>query len=110
MLTHVKHGLVEFIKDWPYSTFHALVEKGVYPPHWRSDDVLLSASDLMIVSMRRMACRVSFEYKLQFVDGIYPPSEYFFNYHRMIHGFQNTISEQLFTVCHSYNNNVEVLE
>ena len=30
----VKHGLVERVADWPYSTFHRLVEKGVYPPDW----------------------------------------------------------------------------
>ncbi|MEJ2646433.1 MAG: transposase [Gammaproteobacteria bacterium] len=30
----VKHGLVERVIDWPYSTFHALVEKGIYPPDW----------------------------------------------------------------------------
>jgi putative transposase len=30
----VKHGLVSEVKDWPYSTFHRLVEKGVYPPEW----------------------------------------------------------------------------
>ena len=29
-----KHGLVERVKDWPYSTFHRLVERGVYPPDW----------------------------------------------------------------------------
>jgi putative transposase len=30
----VKHGWVETVKEWPYSTFHALVEKGVYPIDW----------------------------------------------------------------------------
>ena len=30
----VKHGLVERVADWPYSTFHHLVEKGTYPPDW----------------------------------------------------------------------------
>lgn len=30
----VKHGLVKQVKDWPYSTFHALVEQGVYPENW----------------------------------------------------------------------------
>lgn len=30
----VKHGLVKQVKDWPYSTFHNLVEQGVYTQDW----------------------------------------------------------------------------
>lgn len=30
----VKHGLVEHVKDWPYSTFHKMVEQGVYAQDW----------------------------------------------------------------------------
>lgn len=30
----VKHGLVERVADWPYSTFHRLVRDGVYPVDW----------------------------------------------------------------------------
>jgi putative transposase len=30
----VKHGLVRTVKDWPHSTFHRLVELGVYQPEW----------------------------------------------------------------------------
>ena len=30
----VKHGLVESVTDWSYSTFHKLVEKGIYPSDW----------------------------------------------------------------------------
>lgn len=30
----VKHGLVQRVADWPYSTFHRLVAKGVYPDDW----------------------------------------------------------------------------
>ncbi len=30
----VKHGLVGAVKDWPHSTFHRLVERGVYPVEW----------------------------------------------------------------------------
>jgi putative transposase len=33
-LNPVKHGLVAQARDWPYSTFHRLVEKGIYPPDW----------------------------------------------------------------------------
>ena len=34
----VKHGLVERVIDWPYSTFHRLVEDGVYPRDWGGGD------------------------------------------------------------------------
>jgi putative transposase len=30
----LKHGLVRHVSDWPYSTFHRLVEQGMYPPDW----------------------------------------------------------------------------
>jgi len=30
----VKHGYVENVADWPYSTYHRLVSGGVYPPSW----------------------------------------------------------------------------
>ena len=30
----VKHGLVQRVVDWPWSTFHAFVEKGIYPVDW----------------------------------------------------------------------------
>jgi putative transposase len=30
----VKHGLVKEVKDWPYSTFHKLVEQGIYTQNW----------------------------------------------------------------------------
>ena len=30
----LKHGLVECVADWPYSTFHRLVVAGVYPRGW----------------------------------------------------------------------------
>lgn len=30
----VKHGLVKRVADWPYSTFHKFVERGVYPHDW----------------------------------------------------------------------------
>lgn len=30
----VKHGLVKRVVEWPYSTFHRLVEQGVYTRDW----------------------------------------------------------------------------
>jgi putative transposase len=30
----VKHGYVSRVCDWPYSTFHRLVEKGIYSKDW----------------------------------------------------------------------------
>jgi putative transposase len=30
----VKHGYVQLVKDWPYSSFHRWVERGVYPADW----------------------------------------------------------------------------
>lgn len=34
----VKHGLVERVGDWPYSTFHRYVHAGVYPIDWAGGD------------------------------------------------------------------------
>lgn len=34
----VKHGLVSRVTDWPFSTFHKLVERGVYPADWAGGD------------------------------------------------------------------------
>ena len=33
----VKHGWVERVRDWPYSTFHQYVKQDVYPVHWGDD-------------------------------------------------------------------------
>jgi putative transposase len=30
----VKHAYVTAVKDWPYSSFHRFVRKGVYPANW----------------------------------------------------------------------------
>ena len=30
----VKHGLVRCVANWPYSTFHRLVKKGIYQMNW----------------------------------------------------------------------------
>lgn len=34
----VKHGWAQTVKDWPYSTFHQWVEKGIYPLDWAGCD------------------------------------------------------------------------
>lgn len=41
----VKHGLVENVKDWPYSSFHRDVQKGFYPEDWASDVLVLEAGE-----------------------------------------------------------------
>jgi len=33
----LKHGLVERVVDWPYSTFHHLMNEGVYPVGWAGE-------------------------------------------------------------------------
>ncbi len=33
----VKHGLVQRVADWPYSTFHREVQRGIYPADWAED-------------------------------------------------------------------------
>ena len=30
----VKHGYVNHVADWPYSSFHRWVKKGIYPQEW----------------------------------------------------------------------------
>jgi len=34
----MKHGYVQRIIDWPYSTFHRFVNDGIYPPDWGGID------------------------------------------------------------------------
>ena len=34
----LKHGLVTSVAKWPCSTFHRLVEQGVYPANWAGGD------------------------------------------------------------------------
>ncbi len=36
----VKHGLVRWVVDWPYSTFHHCVRHGIYPLDWAGDVVV----------------------------------------------------------------------
>ena len=33
----VKHGLVNEVREWPYSTYHQFVKSGVYPPDWGNE-------------------------------------------------------------------------
>ncbi|MCU1718119.1 REP-associated tyrosine transposase [Pseudomonas sp. 5P_3.1_Bac2] len=33
----LKHGLVSCVADWPYSTFHRDVRRGLYPKDWAGD-------------------------------------------------------------------------
>ncbi len=33
----VKHGLVNRVRDWPYSSFHAYVRRGLMPADWAGD-------------------------------------------------------------------------
>jgi putative transposase len=33
----VKHKLVNIVRDWPYSSFHAYVRRGVLPADWAGD-------------------------------------------------------------------------
>jgi len=35
----LKHGLVDRVLDWPFSTFHGLVKAGVYPSDWAGENV-----------------------------------------------------------------------
>jgi putative transposase len=34
----VKHGWVMRVRDWPYSSFHGCVERGLYPADWAGAD------------------------------------------------------------------------
>ena len=36
----VKHGLVNRVSDWPYSSFHRYVDEGIYPPDWGGSKVI----------------------------------------------------------------------
>ncbi|WP_409998162.1 REP-associated tyrosine transposase [Bradyrhizobium sp. SZCCHNS3055] len=33
----VKHGLVSLVADWPHSSFHRFVERGLLPSDWGGD-------------------------------------------------------------------------
>ena len=35
----VKHGYVDKVMDWPYSTFRHHVQRGLYPENWGVRDI-----------------------------------------------------------------------
>ena len=35
----LKHGVVRKVIDWPYSTFHRLVEEGIYSSDWAGSGI-----------------------------------------------------------------------
>ena len=41
----VKHGLVELVADWLYSSFHRLVTDGIYPQDWAADVAALKVGE-----------------------------------------------------------------
>jgi putative transposase len=41
----VKHGLVARVRDWPYSTFHRDVTRGIYPLAWAGEPDAFVLSD-----------------------------------------------------------------
>ena len=41
----VKHGLVETVKEWPYSTFHRHVKQGTYPENWAGTKIEIEAGE-----------------------------------------------------------------
>lgn len=42
----VKHGLVNAVKDWEYSSFHKFVKKGFYEENWGSETDIESIKNL----------------------------------------------------------------
>ena len=40
----VKHGFVDHVADWPFSSFHRAVASGLYPRNWVSAGVTLEAA------------------------------------------------------------------
>ncbi|ASA60658.1 MULTISPECIES: REP-associated tyrosine transposase RayT [Enterobacteriaceae] len=45
----VKHGWVKQVCDWPFSTFHRDVARGLYPIDWAGDITDLSAGERIIL-------------------------------------------------------------
>ena len=48
----VKHGLVERVQDWPWSSFHRYVTAGVYPADWCGSSELASIVDNLPAMIR----------------------------------------------------------
>ena len=44
-LNPYKHGLVQRVRDWPYSSFHRYVAQGMYPADWMTEDIDLPAGE-----------------------------------------------------------------
>ncbi|MEX4490699.1 hypothetical protein MY579_05210 [Haemophilus influenzae] len=42
----VKHGYVEVVKDWPYSSFHRDVKAEIYPEDWGGNPDLKIKGDI----------------------------------------------------------------
>ncbi|HEY8094628.1 MAG TPA: transposase [Methylobacter sp.] len=40
----VKHGYVAKVADWPYSSFHRCVKRGIYPPDWAAPPAIVEQS------------------------------------------------------------------
>lgn len=41
----MKHNLAKCVNDWPYSTFHRYVQKGVYSENWGGGYVVYTEDD-----------------------------------------------------------------
>jgi len=37
----VKHGYVQLVKDWPYSSFHRYAKSGMYPENWSASPEII---------------------------------------------------------------------
>jgi putative transposase len=37
----VKHGLVSSVSEWPFSTFHSYVAKGIYAKDWAGGEAMM---------------------------------------------------------------------
>jgi putative transposase len=41
----VKHGYVQKVREWPYSTFHRFVQSGVHPVDWVSGHTIMEGDE-----------------------------------------------------------------
>ena len=41
----LKHGLVQQVVDWPYSSFHRDVQRGIYPADWASSVIPMKTGE-----------------------------------------------------------------